>query len=70
MFDLQDWYNQYLIKGLKVKDALREMESRQDSKIEAVLRKHGFSDVADDVNFRRRDQAYKLLVLLSGGIVG
>jgi FkbM family methyltransferase len=70
MFELNGWNEQYLIKGVKVQDVLSGMESKQDSAIEAVLRKHGFFDVADNVNFRRRDQAHKLLILLSGGIVG
>ena len=70
MFDLNGWHDQYSAKGIKVQDTLRGMESKQDSTIEVVLRKYGFSDVADNVNFRRRDQAHKLLILLSGGIAG
>jgi hypothetical protein len=44
------------------------MESVNGTNIETVLRNYGFTVVAGNINFRRRDQSHKLLILLSGNI--
>ena len=70
MFDLNSWVEDNLGSIDVITRTLKKMELNNDTAIESVLRKYGFDEFADKLNFRRRDQSHKLLILLSGGIAG
>lgn len=62
--DLTVWRERTEAKIADLDRVISELGALADTPVEATLRETGFTDLADRTNFARRDQVYKLQMVI------